>query len=856
MNQGWMNHIQLYNVASWMPRELAFLEQLSRNLWWCWNHDAIDLFRRIDPQLWKDTVHNPIQFLDRISQGKLKELAKDDGFLTHLERVQKRFHAKTRRWDVHDAYGNRPDCIAYFSLEFGIHESVRLYAGGLGCLAGDHLKRASDLDLPLVGVGLLYRKGYSQQYLNQDGWQEESFPENEIDRLPLRRAEGADGKPLLIRIPLPEGQLQAAVWMIQVGSVPLLLLDANVPENPREFRHVTTTLYDGDRQTRLRQELLLGLGGFRALIALGYGPSVCHMNEGHAAFLCLGRIEYLMKKHNLGLAEALQVLPRTDVFTTHTPVPAGNEYFASDLAKSHLTPVADELGLEPSEVLSWGRLPGDGKEKELCMTVLGLRMAHFNNGVSRLHGRVERKMWHELWPERPEDEVPIRHVTNGVHVSSWISGDNAQLFDKYLGPEWRENPSDEGVLSRIENIPDDELWKAHELGRSRLIRMAREAGERQLSARSAPRSQTTRMRSILHHGILTIGFARRFATYKRANLILRDQQRLKAILTDKDRPVQMIFAGKAHPADDTGKGLIREVVDFARKAGVRDRIIFLENYDIRVARYLVQGVDVWLNSPRRPMEASGTSGMKAAVNGALNLSVLDGWWDEGYTPECGWAIGKGEEYENTEYQDSVESQAIYNLLENEIVPYFYDRTADIPGRWIAMMKSAIAMVMRDFTSHRMLTKYNELFYRPAMEAYGKLLGDNAAGARDLVAQHKRLSGLWENVKVYVPICDQDLSMLHVGDKYTVRTTVHLGEMRPEEVDVEVYYGPVGSENHIKSSHAARMAVVQDSGNGDYVYEQEIECAATGRYGFTARVTPTGATWKPTVPGFITWADGA
>jgi len=856
MNQGWMNHIQLYNVASWMPGELEFLETLSRNLWWCWNHDAIDLFRRIDPQLWKDLGHNPIRFLDRIPQEKLEELIDDDGFLTHLERVKERFKAETRRRDQPSGDGNRPDCIAYFSLEFGIHESVKIYAGGLGCLAGDHLKRASDVSLPLVAVGLLYRKGYFQQYLNQDGWQEEWFPENEIDRLPVRRAEGPDGHPILVGIPLPDGQLQAAIWVVDVGRVPLLLLDANIPENPREFRRITTALYDGDRQTRLRQELLLGLGGFRALTALGYEPSVCHMNEGHAAFLCLGRIEHLMREHSLDIAEALQVLPRTDVFTTHTPVPAGNEYFAADLARPHLAAVAGELGLNVDHVLSWASAPGSGKQKDICMTILGLRMAHSSNGVSRLHGRVERKMWAELWPNRPEDEIPISHVTNGVHVPSWISGDNAQLFDKYLGPEWRENPADEGVLARIQNIPDDELWKAHELGRARLVRMARDTGERQLSARSAPRAQTTRMRSILHNGILTVGFARRFAAYKRATLIFKDPQRFKAILTNKEQPVQMIFAGKAHPADDTGKGLIRDVIQFAHDAGVRDRIIFLENYDIRVARYLVQGVDVWLNTPRRPQEASGTSGMKAAVNGALNLSILDGWWDEGYARDCGWAIGNGEEYENTEYQDNVESQAIYNLLENEIVPCFYDRQNDLPGKWIKMMKSAIVMVMKYFTSHRMVSEYDSSFYKPAAKAYGELLADSAAEARDLVVQHERISELWQQIKVGVPSSNQDLSMLHVGDKYSVRTTVQLGEMLPDEVDIEVYYGPVNSENHIRTSHTARMTVAEDHGNGEYVYEQEVECEETGRYGFTARATPVGTTWKAAMPGFITWADGA
>lgn len=854
MGSVWINNIQLYNVAPTIPGELEFIETLSRNLWWCWNHDAIELFRRIDLVLWRTVAHNPIQFLNEIPQKRLEELTEDDGFLSHLDQVKERFEAEVLHSVNGDAEARRSNCIAYFSLEFGVHESVRLYAGGLGCLAGDHLKSASDMDLPLVGVGLFYRQGYFRQYLNEQGLQQESFLENEIHRLPVKPAFGAGNVPLQVSIPLPEGQLRASVWRMDVGRIALFLLDSNIVENPPELRGITARLYDADRRTRLCQELLLGLGGFRAIVALGYNPSVCHMNEGHAAFASFGRIEHLTKNQGIALDEALQIVSRTNVFTTHTPVPAGHEYFSVDMARPHFAALQKEIGIPQDQMISWGHSAGDGKQHEVCMTVLGLRMAQFSNGVSKLHGHVERKMWGQLWPERPEDEIPIRHITNGIHIASWVSGDNVRIFDKYLGPEWRDNPADHGVLSRVARIPDEELWKAHELGRSRLVRTAREIAERQFAARSATHAEISQMKSALHSDALTIGFARRFASYKRASLILKNLDRLAAILTDKERPAQIIFAGKAHPADGAGKDLIRQIVELAGKANVRQKIVFLEDYDIRMARYLVQGVDVWLNTPRRPQEASGTSGMKAGVNGILNLSILDGWWDEGYSPEAGWAIGGGEEYENTEYQDSVESQALYNLLENEIVPLFYDRKdGDIPRGWTKMMKAAIRTVMARFTSHRMLSEYATMFYGPAMREHGALLADDMKRARALVRQHERLASLWKHVKIARPRPEQDMSALHVGAHYKVSTEAHLGELRPDEVDMEVYYALVDTENRPFESQSKKMDVAEDMGGGKYRYRCEIACDRTGRYGFTARVMPQGQDWRSVMPGFITWS---
>lgn len=851
-----MRRIQLFNVTPALPAELRFLEELPYNLWWSWSMDAIDLFRRIDPELWTETGHNPFFFFSRLPQERFEALVNDDGFMSHYRSVQARFEKEVLLSNTGEEWSAPPDSTAYFSLEFGIHESLRLYSGGLGCLAGDHLKSASDRNVPLVGVGLFYRCGYFQQYLNNDGWQQEACVVNELHHMPLRKVCNAQNEQVEITVPLPDGPLRAVVWRLDVGRIPVFLLDANVAENPQAHRNIGTNLYDADRQTRLRQELLLGIGGFHALLAMGFDPKVCHMNEGHAAFVSLARMAHLKNHRGLSLEAAEEVVRRTNVFTTHTPVPAGNETFAADLLRPHLEAMEPELGIKADRIFEWARAPRAGHSAEATMTILALRTADFCNAVSRLHGHVSRRMWAHLWPDCPEDEIPIRHVTNGVHVASWLSVDNTVLLDRYLGPEWRIHPCSPDLLARVDQIPDEALWRAHEFGRFRLIRAARALGERQLSVRNAPRAEIAQIQSILHRDALTIGFARRFAGYKRATLILKDPARLEALLTNADRPVQIVFAGKAHPADDAGKNFIREIIHFARQAAVRHRVVFLENYDIAIARYLVQGVDVWLNTPRRPHEASGTSGMKAAVNGALHVSIPDGWWEEGYDPNCGWAIGHGEEFENHEYQDTVEAQALYNLLENEVVPCFFDRAGgDVPARWVAMMRASIHKALGFFTSHRMLGEYEESFYRPARASHDRLWADNAAQARDLVRQRGRFAALWKQIHVAQPTVDRDISVLHVGEKFTVTARVHLGELQPSEVRVEVYYGPVDSANEIADSHAATMERTADTGEGNHEFRQEVECRATGRCGMTVRVVPRGEEWQRMIPGFITWADG-
>ncbi len=846
-----MQNIQIFTVSPAIPEKLQFLETLSRNLWWCWEDSALNLFRRIAPQLWKQCQENPIKLLNAVPQSRLEALAEDEAFLAQLEQVRTQYSEATR---VADTQAHAPH-ICYFSLEYGIHEAIRIYSGGLGALAGDHLKSASDLDLPLVAIGIMYRQGYFTQSLDSDGMQQASYPENVVQHMPLEKVTDASDNDLIVSVTLPEGECKAAVWRLQIGRISLYLLDANIPANSHEFRGITAQLYGGDKRNRLRQEMLLGVGGFRALLALGIDPAVCHMNEGHAAFLSMARLQYLMANKKIPFEQALEILPRCSVFTTHTPVPAGNEYFRMDLLRPHLEAEFAKGPLDVDTLLALTNPPDQPDNHEASMTVLGLRTARYANAVSRLHGDVAREMWAHLWNRHAVEEVPIGHITNGVHAPTWVSSQNIDLFDRYIGPGWRDDPEAEEILAAVDQIPDEEIWRAHELGRSRLIRAARAHAEQQYQARNSTRTEIAQVKSILDHDVLTIGFARRFATYKRGALLLQNPERFEAILSNEDRPVQILFAGKAHPEDEHGKQLIQRIVHFARNPAVRRRIVFLEDYNMGLARHLVQGVDVWLNTPRRPMEASGTSGMKAAMNGALNASVLDGWWCEGYTPDRGWAIGDGSVYDDHAFQDSVESQALYNLLENDIIPLFYDRPeGDLPRGWVNMMKQSMKMALGQFSSHRMVKEYRDSYYTPALEAYHLLTDKNGQEAARLVEQHARLNQLWKHVSATKPTYHPPLTHLHVGDTFTIQTEVHLGELQPDEVDVEVFYGPLNADNHITNGAVDIIPTGEPLGNGTYRYEHSLTCEHTGRFAFTIRMTPKGDTWRHVMPGFMTWAQ--
>ncbi|MEE4359304.1 MAG: alpha-glucan family phosphorylase, partial [Desulfococcaceae bacterium] len=818
-----MKKFQTFQVFPNIPEPLAFLETLSRNIWWCWQYDAVDLFRRINPRLWDECERNPIRFLTYVPQKRLEELAGDPSFLSHLQRVKDSYEKlPCVGTDNYHSLFQQNETIAYFSMEFGIHESIPLFAGGLGILAGDHLKAASDMGLPLLGVGLLYRQGYFRQYMDQEGWQQEEYPETDIYHLPVSKAKDMQGNDLRVMVEGPEGEIRVAVWCLHVGCVPLYLLDTNLSENPIHIRDITSRLYVGEQSQRIAQEMVLGIGGMRALKKMGIRPAVCHMNEGHSAFSSLERLAQMMEDYGTDLKTAMEIVPRTTVFTTHTPVPAGNEEFPPDLIRPYLIPLEKKLGVTADEIISWGQPPGGGPHDPLSMFALGAHMAQYCNGVSQLHGRVARQMWTRLWPGRPEEEIPIGHVTNGVHIASFLSHENSQLFDRYIGPEWQKHPSRPDNARRIEDIYDEELWRAHSMSRARLIRTCRKLMVKQYKRRNAPREIMKRAELVLDQDVLTIAFARRFATYKRAFLLLQNPDRFEAILTSKTAPVQFIFAGKAHPRDHEGKELIKNLIHFARRTGMRDRIIFIEDYDIFIARHLVQGADVWLNTPRRPFEACGTSGMKAAINGVLNVSVLDGWWCEGYAEDRGWRIGNGEEYTDYGYQDAVESQALYNVLEDEVIPCFYDRkNGDIPSRWLRMMKESMKMGMRMFCSHRMVGEYNERFYGPAKDRLHSLTAASAQEAGELAVQRERLKNLWKNIRIDYPE-RQSEGPFRVGESFQVTSIVSLGELRPDDVEVELYYGIMRSLDDLSRSEVQSMSMLEAHGNGIYLYSCDIQ----------------------------------
>jgi starch phosphorylase len=841
--------VRTFTVLPRLPERLQSLNRLAYNLWWCWHADAVALFRRIDSDLFEQLDHSPIRLLTTVKQERFQELVEDDGFLAHLDRVREAFHTYllAPTWYADQYPNDKSIRIAYFSAEFGIHESVPVYSGGLGVLAGDHLKSASDLGLPLMGVSLMYREGYFRQYLNVDGWQQERYPENDFFNLPLISETRPDGTPLTISVPLPGREVHARVWRIQVGRVPLYLLDCNIPQNSPEDRNITAQLYGGDQITRIQQEIVLGIGGIRALRALGKEPTVCHMNEGHSAFAALERCRNLIQEKNFDFGTASEAIKAGTCFTTHTPVPAGNDAFPPHLVDEYFSDYMKGLKLDRRSFLALGRENPDNDSENFSMTVLALRTANISNGVSKLHGEVSRKMWHNLYQGIPEAEVPIISITNGVHTPTWVSPEVGALYDRYLGASWQEKPLDLDVWKRTDHIPDAELWRTHERCRERLVALARIRVGKSLARLGASQTEVSGAEEILDPDALTIGFARRFATYKRGTLIFRNLDRLKAILDNKDRPVQFIFSGKAHPKDQGGKDLIAQISQYARRADLHRRIVFLEDYDMNVARHLIQGVDVWLNNPRRPLEASGTSGMKVCVNGGINLSILDGWWDEGYLGDNGWRIGSGEENLDPNYQDEIESRALYDLLEREIVPEFYTRGPDgLPRAWLRRMKRSISTNVSVFNTNRMVREYAETCYLPSHRREARLAASDFALAKELTVWRRKVLSTWNQVHVEtVEVPPHDT--LHVGDELSIKAKIPLGALTPEDVQVQLYYGVLDASDEITSPSTLTMKSV----NG--VYTGTLTCAASGQYGFSIRVLPTHD-GLPNLfePGLITW----
>ena len=831
--------IKIIDVRPKIPEALQAIQGLSQNLWFIWHHDVQDLFRRMNPDLWDETGKNPVALLCRLKQEEMKSLSSDEGFLANLERVRQEFERYMSRKLDPEVFGGRkrPFDVAYFTAECGVADCLPVYSGGLGILSGDHLKSASDLNLPITGISLAYRKGYFRQYLTKDGWQMETYPLNQFPSMPIERVLDGHGDPLKISIDLKGEEVKVQAWRVQIGTTRLFLLDTNLQENSKWSREITSELYGGDVETRIRQEIVLGIGGVRMLRAMGSDPAVFHLNEGHSAFAGFERIRELIKDRAFSFDEALEYVRATNVFTTHTPVPAGIDRFASDLMRAYFESFAKGLGISFDVLLGFGREDPKDRNEEFCMTVLALRLSTWNNGVSRLHAGVSRKMWQKIWPKTPELDLPIDHITNGVHIPSWISKGMAETYDRYLGPRWMEDPDNVKIWERIDKIPDTELWRTHERARERLVTFTRKRLKDQLTRRGHSDREVAIADEVLSSETLTIGFARRFAQYKRADLVLKDMDRLRRILTHEEYPVQIIFAGKAHPRDELGKELIKRLVQTASEDRFLRHLVFLEDYDMEIARHMVQGVDVWLNTPRRPLEACGTSGMKAVANGALHLSVLDGWWDEGYERGNGWTIGGGEEYGDHGFQDELESRALYDILEKEVIPIFYERGPDnLPRQWLASMKASLRRLCPVFNTHRMVEEYWERFYTPAAELMFRLTERDGEELIRLAEWRQRIMYGWQKI-AFKNIRMEEVSEIDVGTSFHVETDIFLGELRPEDVIVEAYCGRLSPEDRYADRFILAMESPEHLGDQTYRYHREIRFEEAGRFGINIRVTP-------------------
>ena len=853
-----MRPLKVYNVIPRLPGELAPLWELAFNFWFSWKHEISELFSRIDYQLWHKSGQNPVKFLNLLPKETLEDLAGDEFFRDRLHQVKAsldNYKASTKTSFEFEKSGGEP-VVAYFSAEYGISLSLPIYSGGLGVLAGDHLKSASDLNLPLVAVGMCYQNGYFRQYLTNDGWQQERYPVNDFEQMPLTLVRNKDGSPLTVQVDLVERKVSMRVWKANIGRIDLYLLDTNISENEPQDREITAQLYGGDWEMRIKQEIVLGIGGLRAMHAMDLNPRVIHMNEGHSAFAGLERIKLFMQDHGMSFEAATELVASSSVFTTHTPVPAGNDRFAPDLMHKYFEPYARELGLAFKVFMALGREDPRDDQEHFCMTVLALRLSRFNNGVSQLHGTVSRNMWKKVWPQYPVDDVPIGAITNGIHIPTWIAPDMSYLFDRYLGSDWREDPDCQRVWKQSQAIPDSELWRTHERLRERLVDYVRYRLKEQTVARGGRRSELHLAEEALDPGALTIGFARRFATYKRANLLLTDVKRLLEIVDNEKYPVQFIFAGKAHPKDVEGKKIIQQIVQHAREADLSHRLVFLEDYDMEIASYMLQGCDVWLNNPKRPLEACGTSGMKAVANGVLNFSTLDGWWDEAYTTDnrYGWAIGMGESYSDQEYQDLVESHYLYNVLEKEIVPTFYDRRhGSLPTEWVRKMKNGLRDLAPQFSSHRMVEDYVETAYLPAYKNFMALEKNNFEKAKSLADWRMELMTKWGSVQIRnVRAAAED--ELYAGDEITVSAEIDVNGLSTEDIQVEIYAGDVDMDGSFLSRKTVLMQQKKKLDDGWILYEGKLETFETGRFGYTVRILPYHSLLlDPHCLGLIHWA---
>ena len=824
-----------------LPKRIEKLSEIGYNLWWSWNTEFLKLFKEMDIDLWESVNKNPIKFLKLVTQEKLEKAAQNPDFLKKYDKVVENFedYMKSKsNWFDKKYPDNKNDLIAYFSAEYGLDQTLPIYSGGLGVLSGDHLKSASDLDIPLVAIGLLYKNGYFNQKINGSGAQETEYKNLDIENLPLESVKDPEGKDILVALHFPKKKIYLKAWKVNVGRVELYLLDSDIDANISEYREITKTLYGGDREMRIQQEIILGQAGVAMLKALGYNPTIYHMNEGHSSFLILELIYNLMKEKQVSFQIARDIVSAKTVFTTHTPVPAGNDIFELSLVEKYFEGYWDKLGITKQEFFQMGMKPNAKIDTTgFNMGILALKVAGKKNGVSELHGAVSRELFGEVWPEIAANESPITYVTNGIHTCSWLSPYLKELYNKYLIPYWQDKIYDNEVWKKVADIPNEELWKAHQERKVKMLAVVKENTINRLRRCGYNYDDIMKIVDCLDPNALTIGFARRFATYKRATLIFKDLERITQMLNNKNQKVQIIFAGKAHPADKEGQDLIKYIHEISMKPQFKGKVFLLENYNLEMSKYLVSGVDIWLNTPRRPMEASGTSGQKAAVNGVINFSILDGWWAEGYNAKNGWKVGESLEYSNYETQDRADSQSIYDTLENKIIPMYYEKDENgISARWMQTMKESIISNGGRYSTARMLKDYVEQLYMPLCNLYKHYYTDlGKVGEFD--NWKESIKNTWNDIEI-TQENNLDNITLDAGNNIEVKCKVKLSNIAKENIEAQVYYGRISENGTVDDITIIPMELEDsDEENRTYTYKAKVNLVNGGNYGYTFRVMP-------------------
>lgn len=829
-------------VTPQLPERIKGLSTIANNLWWSWNSEFLRLFKEIDIDLWERVEKNPVKFLRLVSQDKLNEILQNSEFLKKYDELLENhanYMSSKNTWFSKRYPNNKNDLIAYFSAEYGLDEIMQIYSGGLGILSGDHLKSASDLGIPLVAVGLLYKNGYFHQKINAYGEQETEFKNIDVSNLPITEVKDAKKDNILVSVNMPKGTLYLKIWQVNVGRVKLYLLDSDVEENIEEYRGITSTLYGGNQETRIQQEIVLGMGGVKVLKILGLNPTIYHMNEGHSSFLILELINQIMQEKKVSFNIAKDIVSSKTVFTTHTPVPAGNDIFPLSLVETYFDGIWEKYGISKNEFLKMGMVPNSEVENsEFNMGILALKVAGKKNGVSKLHGAVSRELFAEVWPNIIAHESPITYVTNGIHTCSWLAPNLKKLYNKYLIPFWQDMIYDDNVWKNVKNIPDKDLWDAHIDRKRKLLALVKDNTAERLKRNGYTYDQIAKIVSGLNPNALTIGFARRFATYKRATLIFRDLERITQILNDKNRPVQLIFAGKAHPADKEGQELIKFIHEISMKPQFKGKVFLLEDYSIGMSRYLISGVDVWLNNPRRPMEASGTSGQKASVNGVINFSILDGWWAEGYNANNGWKIGTNADYDNYEIQDNDDSESIYNTLEKKIIPSYYNQNdKGFSNSWVNMMKESIITTGGKFSTARMLVDYVQKLYMPLCNLTNKYYS-NLADVTEFNEWKRKINESFDKIVITQEDTNADNETIDAGKSIKVRCKVKLPNISVDKIQVQVYYGQIEDTGVVSNAVVIPMKLIEsDEENRTYRFETDVELTTGGNYGYTFRVMP-------------------